>query len=246
MTIPFYQLPKELCRRKDLESSDKVVFAVITDYQRENMDCWPGIQTLMSNTGLSRQTVLNSIERLEKSDCLEVIRQGKGKVNHYKTSLKIRPVEKSNQSKNQTTTSLKIRPELVYKLDLNKKDTINKTVLSEFSFVLKSKDTWYLPQAKLQEYQETFNHGLDVESELKKASQWLIDNSGKRKTVTGMPRFLSGWLGRVKPAQSQNTKGKENQVWDKEAENKFFDAFIAKNAPTEEELDKIFVEINKK
>lgn len=55
---------------------------------------------------------------------------------------------------------------------------------------------WELPAAKLAEYQETFV-GLDVAAELRKARQWLSDNPTKRKTPSGMVRFLTGWLTRA-------------------------------------------------
>ncbi|HUX01325.1 MAG TPA: hypothetical protein VMY35_10150 [Phycisphaerae bacterium] len=52
---------------------------------------------------------------------------------------------------------------------------------------------WNLTQAKLDEYAETFV-GMDVVAECRKARQWCIDNSAKRKTGRGMPAFLSRWM----------------------------------------------------
>ena len=199
MSQKFYKLSQDIAARKDLLPSDKIVLTIITDYKRDNEYCWPGIKTIMNRTGLSKQTVLDSIKRLESSGDLVVIRRGKGKSNHYKTSPDIRPVEKSNRSKNQTTGGPEIRPEVVKKLDPNKTDTLNKTTeYTSFSFVLRNKELWYLPQEKLNEYTEAFPK-LDVESELRKAAQWLIDNPGRRKTAKGMTRFLGGWLGRAEP-----------------------------------------------
>ncbi|MEW4564687.1 hypothetical protein AB1K70_19255 [Bremerella sp. JC770] len=66
-------------------------------------------------------------------------------------------------------------------------------VESEFKFVLKGGDEWCLPKAKLREYQNAYPK-LDVEAELRKAAQWLIDNPTKRKTERGMPRYLNYWL----------------------------------------------------
>jgi hypothetical protein len=54
---------------------------------------------------------------------------------------------------------------------------------------------WPLTEAKVAEYQESFP-GVDVMVECRKARQWCIDNPTKRKTVRGMPKFLSGWLAR--------------------------------------------------
>ncbi len=54
---------------------------------------------------------------------------------------------------------------------------------------------WPLPEAKVAEYRESFP-GIDVLAECRRARQWCIDNRANRKTYGGMPRFLSGWLGK--------------------------------------------------
>ena len=125
--------------------------------------------------------------------------------------------------------------------DHKEKDN-NNIIYTDFSFVLRTQKHWNLPQEKLNEYKQTYNSGLDVEAELRKASQWLLDNPAKRKTAKGMPRFLNGWLGRTKPAHSQGTTGSKNQFWDMKAEKGYFEDFIERNAPTEEQAEKIMQE----
>ena len=39
--------------------------------------------------------------------------------------------------------------------------------------------------------------GLDVEAEIRKATAWLLANPTRRKTRTGIPRFLNSWLARA-------------------------------------------------
>lgn len=56
--------------------------------------------------------------------------------------------------------------------------------------------TWTLPPEKRREYWESYP-GLDLESELRRARQWLRDNPKRRKTDRGMPRFLTNWLNRA-------------------------------------------------
>lgn len=51
--------------------------------------------------------------------------------------------------------------------------------------------------SKVDEWVETFGSRGGVESELRKARQWLLDNPSKQKTERGMVRFLGSWLGRV-------------------------------------------------
>lgn len=57
-------------------------------------------------------------------------------------------------------------------------------------------DTWFLTEEKAKEYQETYP-GVDVISESKKALQWVRDNPTRKKTYSGMPKFLNSWMARV-------------------------------------------------
>jgi len=84
----------------------------------------------------------------------------------------------------------------------------NTSVGSKFPFELKSGEHWSLPQAKLDEYRQTYPT-LDVEAELRKAGQWLKDNPQRRKTARGMPRFLGQWLSRAKPEDRGQTGTRE-------------------------------------
>lgn len=56
--------------------------------------------------------------------------------------------------------------------------------------------TWGLPQAKVDEYLESFP-GLDVMAQLRAARQWCIDTPKRRKTPQRMQQFLTGWLSRA-------------------------------------------------
>lgn len=60
---------------------------------------------------------------------------------------------------------------------------------------------WPLTATKLAEYVESFP-GVDVALEVKMALQWCRDNPTKRKTLRGMPAFLTRWL-----AKAQNDAG---------------------------------------
>ncbi len=70
---------------------------------------------------------------------------------------------------------------------------------SEFEFRIKSAkgESWTLSKPKLAEYVSTFGDSKWVEGELRKARQWCSDNAAKRKTPSGMERFLTGWLSRA-------------------------------------------------
>lgn len=55
--------------------------------------------------------------------------------------------------------------------------------------------------------------GVNVEQSLRNQSAWLKANRTKRKTMRGMPRFITNWLtsdqnsGRCKPGSSSGSTG---------------------------------------
>lgn len=54
---------------------------------------------------------------------------------------------------------------------------------------------WALSGSKLAEYQATFPD-LDVLGSIRRARLWCVENRARRKTASGMPRFLYSWLER--------------------------------------------------
>lgn len=70
------------------------------------------------------------------------------------------------------------------------------------TFVCTSQQEWHLTLEKLSEYELAFP-AVDVMQECRTARQWCIDNPSRRKTVRGMPGFLSRWL-----ARKQNQGGR--------------------------------------
>ena len=228
MSHKFYKLPQYLTALKDLKPSDKIVYAVLLDYQGNHEYCWPGIRTIAKDTGQSHTTIIECIRRLEAKALLTVERRGNGKSAHYRvtqTAKESLPVRELNRSKNFTRTGKETCTEPVKKLEPNQTDLLNQTHIggaSEFSFVLKNGESWNLPLAKLQEYQSTYaNVFIDIEQELRKAAQWLSDTPARRKTAQGMPRFLGGWLSRAEPKEQSEQAG------------------YIYNLPTEEEVDAI-------
>jgi len=225
--MKFYKLPAEIASRRDLPAGAKIIMAVIVDRIGENSFCWPGCRTLAEDTGLSVPAVLDSIQRLEDKGILQVKRQGSGKANRYyinlqsaQESLAPKNPKRSRKFNSGAQESL---AQALKKVAHNQRDTLNQTVEStSFAFVLKNKKLWYLPKEKLDEYTKTFSN-LDVETEFRKAVQWLIDNPCRRKKAEGMTRFLGGWLGRVKP-KPEPKRGDPDWL------------------PTEEEAEEIFRE----
>jgi len=64
--------------------------------------------------------------------------------------------------------------------------------------------TYKLTASQIADWQSLYP-GLDVEGEVRKAKAWLEANSQKRRTASGMPRFIVNWLNRAtnnpKPTQ---------------------------------------------
>ena len=133
MTGKFYKLPMELVSRADLQASDKLVYAVLESRIGSNGKCWPGLGTLAKDTGLGRRTVLRAIQRMEKFKLISVDRQGRGRVNFYRTSVKMALLSKFNQCQNGTTGSAKKSLKVVPKSHSNKnKNKINEKKTSQF------------------------------------------------------------------------------------------------------------------
>ncbi|WP_193435596.1 helix-turn-helix domain-containing protein, partial [Sedimentisphaera salicampi] len=116
----FFKLDADTAARKDLRASDKIILAIIQNYENQG-EAWPGRRKLQEKSGLAAGTVCSSINRLESAGLLEVNRTGRGKSNTYKTGTKMRPVQKSDWSKNCTGSGLKNRP--VQKSDWSKNCT---------------------------------------------------------------------------------------------------------------------------
>ncbi len=68
---------------------------------------------------------------------------------------------------------------------------------SAFVFPTKSGE-WTLLPSDLEEYRATYP-SIDIDAEMRKARLWCSTNPGKRKTTSGMPRFLANWLSGAKP-----------------------------------------------
>lgn len=69
------------------------------------------------------------------------------------------------------------------------------------SLVLSNGSNYNVTESDVSEYKNTFP-GIDVEGELRKMAMWCRDNPQRRKTKTGIRKFISGWLGRVSPGKS--------------------------------------------
>ncbi len=79
----FYKLLASIASRKDITGNAKVLLSVIANRIGRNGDCWPGVRTLAKDTGLSVDTVISCVRKLEKARLLIVTSNGKGRSNFY-------------------------------------------------------------------------------------------------------------------------------------------------------------------
>ena len=80
--FPFYATPQNL-KGRGLKASDKLIFAILLNYQGSNGYCWPGMRRLANDAELSLPTVSGCIQRLELAKLLTVQHRENGKSNHY-------------------------------------------------------------------------------------------------------------------------------------------------------------------
>lgn len=71
----------------------------------------------------------------------------------------------------------------------------------EFSVVGRGSKVWPLSDSLVCEWERDFPN-LDVRAECRKARAWVEANPGRRKTASGMPRFLVNWLSRCTDRRS--------------------------------------------
>lgn len=59
-----------------------------------------------------------------------------------------------------------------------------------------ARKVWHLTASQIADWQATYP-GLDVEGECRKALAWLQATPSRKRTASGMPRFLVNWLNRA-------------------------------------------------
>jgi Helix-turn-helix domain len=86
----FTQVPNFILRSKDLSVGAKLPYSMLLSYAWQNDFCFPGQETLASEMGSGKRSVVRYIDELEKADCISIKRQGLGKPNVYTLHLKIK------------------------------------------------------------------------------------------------------------------------------------------------------------
>lgn len=77
-------------------------------------------------------------------------------------------------------------------------------------FTMLTKDGEYVVTEKTTHEFERLYPGLDVKTEMRKIMAWCLNNTAKRKTKRGMPRFINGWLNKSFVQFVQEPKARAN------------------------------------
>ena len=82
--------------------------------------------------------------------------------------------------------------------NVNVNDNVNVNVKCKILMPLKSGEEYRLTNLLIDELNKTYPT-INIDHELQKMRTWLISNPEKQKTARGTPKFVSNWLGKVKP-----------------------------------------------
>jgi DNA-binding MarR family transcriptional regulator len=238
MTLYYIMLPIAILLLSDLNIRQKLLLALVIAFRDRGLKMSNGKLGEILDVKPSRISEL--LKDMELKKYIEITnKQSRWRRIYFRENPKVsREIPSTESESRKAILSTFTGFTLDESRNINKKN--NNTLYTNFSFILRNGQAWTLPQVKLEEYKQTYP-SLDVEAELRKAAQWLKDNPQKRKTVKGMPRFLGGWLGRAKPVQQkQNNK---SRPFLKVEEAALCDKYIAENAPTEKEAEKLMQEV---
>ena len=79
----FVQVPAPVLKDKRLSGADKLLYALLLMYARQERRCFPGQDTLAADMGCTVKTMRNSMANLKEHKLIRVQRLGQGKVSIY-------------------------------------------------------------------------------------------------------------------------------------------------------------------
>lgn len=80
----FTLIPNYILHTDGLSAYSKLVYAMLLSYAWGNKNSsFPGQETLAKDCGISRRSVINAIQELERQGFITVMRRGQGKTNLY-------------------------------------------------------------------------------------------------------------------------------------------------------------------
>lgn len=205
-----------------LTPTDYRVFAYLVWRQGENGSAWPGLQRIGNDLGLSKSTVLRSIENLVKRGRVtrrRPERNGRGRTNYY--TVKGITHDTYTSDIGSTHDTGKVSP-MTPKHNTDNTDS----KASDKPTFDASSETFLVSEGRRERWGKAYP-AIDVDRELLKAAIWWADNPSKVKHKKDIGRFLGNWMGRAERGFPGKAAKREPQRGDFEW------------TPTEEELAEI-------
>jgi ABC-type phosphate transport system ATPase subunit len=72
------ELPIKMIENKKLNLKDLLIYLNVKKYINNNTrSCYPSINTIIKDSGVSKVTVIKCLSRLEEEHCIKIIKKGK-------------------------------------------------------------------------------------------------------------------------------------------------------------------------
>ena len=182
-----------------LPTRQKFVLLMLATYaSNDEGKCYPSLNRLSEDTGMSRHTVIAAIKALEGAGALRVIRREQGGVNlpniyqlnlAWRGGAAVAPPVQLTPPGSAGAAPEPVKGEPVRekkpptpKVDLHQDEGSGLYTLS-------------VPEPILKGYLKAYP-GVDVASEIARAESWINDNLSRKPSGSG-GRFLSAWLNRA-------------------------------------------------
>jgi hypothetical protein len=209
----------------DLPSRLRHVLSVIDHYAGAESVCFRSQKNIASDVGVCDRQLRRSLSELSDLGIIKISRIGKCCTNRISIDWSIvtghrRPITDrtlvSDHSPSERTSASCVKghgspngEDTHVQSNRNTPKNIPITPQrSSVDFPLKNGKKWTLTKEKITEYESTY-FTLDVMQHIQCALQWCVDNPSKRKTHSGMTKFLNGWLNRQLKDQTDERSNHE-------------------------------------
>jgi len=206
---------------------DALIYSNISSWNKSGTGCYESIETISKKSFCNYKTAERSIKKLlDLGLIVKGDFNPKSKTYIYITTDKLTYISQTDSVK-LSQSNCPISPKLtvtdsqtdqlpqsncpnttvkltdynnIYNKEYNKelKDIGIEPLVSDnkIFLILKDNTNFEVPADKIIEWQKVYS-GINIIKELGKMKLWLESNTQKRKTETGMPRFINSWLSRA-------------------------------------------------
>jgi hypothetical protein len=219
----------EATRGKKLTPADRMVLTYLAIRQGCNAECWPSLETISDDLGISKPTVLRAVNSLLGAALIEKTAGGPGRGHSHRYSVHLvkrsSPVTFSGSDKGQEALPLPATKrsnsdtQKVTRRYLNLSISNHTTSSASNIHFDGTTNRWVgIHSSYLADWREAYP-GIDVERELLKSAIWWRDNPKKRRK--DVRRFLTNWMSRAErgfpsptaPAQSKREPQRGDFDW---------------------------------